>query len=161
MLETLLLMLNHPIRASSNPEGSSWLNGERLCWLGDGWSFSIWLASYGRSACETERTRCGERNFQVKNRHLQGCCCIAFVEEGCLVVLEPTNGTSQPIHQLLPSLNTYQYWYYSRLFTVPYFSVRSSWYSASYRQWRPSWFSNVPRERASGIIHVALQDGNQ
>ena len=80
MLETLLLMLNHSIRASSNPEGSSWLNGERLCWLGDGWSFSIWLASYGRSACETERTRCGERNFQVKKETFTGMLLYSICE---------------------------------------------------------------------------------
>ena len=35
---------------------------------------------------------------------------------------------------------------------MPYFYVRSFRYSASYRQWRPSWFSNVPRWRASGMI---------
>ena len=38
-----------------------------------------------------------------------------------------------------------------RLFTVPYFFVRLFGYSASYRQWRPSWFSNVPRGRPLGI----------
>ena len=35
-----------------------------------------------------------------------------------------------------------------RLFTVLYFFVRSLRYSASYGQWRSSWFSNVPRGRA-------------
>ena len=46
-----------------------------------------------------------------------------------------------------------------RLFTVPYFSVRSSRYVASFFSWRSSWFSNVSRGRASGIIHVALGGG--
>ena len=46
----------------------------------------------------------------------------------------------------------------SRLFTVPYFFVRSFRYSASYRQWRPSWFSNIPRGRASGIIALSSFD---
>ena len=41
-----------------------------------------------------------------------------------------------------------------RLFTVPYFFVRSSRYSASYYLWWPSWLSNVPRGQASGIIAV-------
>ena len=36
----------------------------------------------------------------------------------------------------------------ARLFTVPYFFVRSFRYTASY------WFSNVPRGRASGIIDL-------
>ena len=42
---------------------------------------------------------------------------------------------------------------------VDCFFVRSSRYSASYHQWRASWFSNVPRGRASGII--ALRGGGE
>ena len=46
--------------------------------------------------------------------------------------------------------------------SVPYFSVRLSWHIAYYRrQWRPSWFSNVPRGRGSGIINVALGGGGR
>ena len=50
---------------------------------------------------------------------------------------------------------------FGRLFTVPYFFVRSFRYtcSASYRQWRPSWFSNEPRGRASRLI--ALVGGGE
>ena len=39
--------------------------------------------------------------------------------------------------------------------------VRTFRCSASYRQWRPSWFSNVPRGRASGIIALVGGGGRE
>ena len=49
----------------------------------------------------------------------------------------------------------------TRLFTVPYYFLRSFRCSASYCQWPPSCFSHVPRGRASGIIALVAGRGRE